>query len=222
MSGLIGRKLGMTQFFDGEGQAHAVTVVQAGPNYVTQVKTEEKDGYRAVQLGFGEGREKSSTRPALGHLAKAGVGPVRRLEEFRLAAGSGAAGDAGGNASQVEYTAGQALSPADVFAVGDRVDVIGLSKGKGFQGVVKRHGHHGYDASHGTKTHHRRPGSMGQAADPAKTFKNRALPGRTGGRQTTISNLEVVKVDADRQLVFLKGSVPGARNSYLKLRKREA
>lgn len=211
MSGLIGRKLGMTQLFDDEGRAHAVTVIQAGPNHVTQVKTVEKDGYRAVQLGFGESKEKSATKPVLGHLAKAGVGPVRRLEEFRL-------GNAGGD----EFSTGQTLSPADVFAVGDRVDVIGLSKGKGFQGVVKRHGHHGYDSSHGTKTHHRRPGSMGQAADPAKTFKNRGLPGRTGGRRTTIRNLEVIKVDADRQLVFLKGSVPGARNSVLGIRKREA
>lgn len=209
MSGLIGQKLGMTQLFDDEGRAQAVTVVKAGPNHVVQLKTEERDGYRAVQLGFGAAREKSTTKPILGHLAKAGVQPVRRLEEFRAG-------------SEVEYEPGQVLSPGDVLSVGDMVDVIGISKGKGFQGVVKRHGHHGYDASHGTKTHHRRPGSMGQAADPAKTFKNRALPGQTGGRQTTIRNLEVVKVDADRQLVFLKGSVPGARNSLLKIRKREA
>jgi large subunit ribosomal protein L3 len=209
MSGLIGQKLGMTQLFDDEGRALAVTVVKAGPNYVVQLKTEERDGYRAVQLGFGEAREKNTTKPILGHLAKAGVQPVRRLEEFRTG-------------SEVEYAPGQALSPSDVLSVGDMVDVIGISKGKGFQGVVKRHGHHGYDASHGTKTHHRRPGSMGQAADPAKTFKNRGLPGQTGGRQTTIRNLEVVKVDTDRQLVFLKGSVPGARNSLLKIRKREA
>lgn len=209
MSGLIGQKLGMTQLFDDEGRAHAVTVIKAGPNHVVQVKTEEKDGYRAVQLGFGEAREKRTTRPVLGHLAKAGVGPVRRLAEFTPEDESG-------------YELGQALSPADVFTVGDKVDVIGVSKGKGFQGVIKRHGHHGYDASHGTKTHHRRPGSMGQGADPAKTFKNRALPGRTGGRRATIQNLEVIRVDADRQLVFLKGSVPGARNSLLKLRKCEA
>lgn len=208
MAGLIGQKLGMTQLFDEAGRAHAVTVIKAGPNHVTQVKTEETDGYSAVQLGFGEAREKRTTKPVLGHLAKAGVGPVRRLAEFEPD------GD-------VEYSPGQTLSPADVFAVGDKVDVIGVSKGKGFQGVVRRHGHHGYDASHGTKTHHRRPGSMGQAADPAKTFKNRVLPGHMGNRRTTISNLEVVRVDADRQLVFLKGSVPGARNSYLRLRKRE-
>ena len=201
MAGLIGKKIGMTQVFDDEGRAFAVTVIQAGPNWVTQVKTEERDGYRAVQLGFGDAREKHVTKPVLGHLAAAGVKPVKRLEEFRIADSDG------------ELQPGAELSPADVLAPGDRVDVVGVSKGKGFQGVVKRHGHHGFDASHGTKTHHRRPGSMGQAADPAKTFKNRALPGQTGNRRTTIRNLEVLKVDADQKLVFLKGSVPGARNA---------
>ena len=210
MAGLIGKKIGMTQVFDDEGRAFAVTVIQAGPNWVTQVKTEERDGYRAVQLGFGDAREKHVTKPVLGHLAAAGVKPVRRLEEFRVADSDG------------ELQPGAELSPADVLAPGDRVDVVGVSKGKGFQGVVKRHGHHGFDASHGTKTHHRRPGSMGQAADPAKTFKNRALPGQTGNRRTTIRNLEVLKVDADQKLVFLKGSVPGARNAILKIRKRGA
>lgn len=209
MAGLIGKKIGMTQVFDDEGQAHAVTVILAGPNVVTQVKTEEIDGYRAVQLGFGEAKEKHLTKPELGHLAKAGTGPVRELREFRVDEDTG-------------FEAGQELSPADVLAPGDKVDVVGVSKGKGFQGVVKRHGHHGFDASHGTKTHHRRPGSMGQAADPAKTFKNRKLPGQMGNRRTTIQNLEVIKVDAERQLVFLKGSVPGARNSLLSIRKRSA
>lgn len=210
MAGLIGKKIGMTQVFDDEGRAFAVTVIKAGPNYVTQVKTDERDGYRAVQLGFEEAREKHVTKPVLGHLAAAGVKPVRRLEEFLV-------GDSDG-----ELEPGAELSPADVLAPGDRVDVVGVSKGKGFQGVVKRHGHHGFDASHGTKTHHRRPGSMGQAADPAKTFKNRKLPGQTGNRRTTIRNLEVLKVDADQQLVFLKGSVPGARNAILRISKRGA
>lgn len=209
MAGLIGKKIGMTQVFDDEGQAHAVTVILAGPNVVTQVKTEEIDGYRAVQLGFGEAKEKHLTKPELGHLAKAGTAPVRELREFRVDEDPG-------------FEAGQELSPADVLAPGDKVDVVGVSKGKGFQGVVKRHGHHGFDASHGTKTHHRRPGSMGQAADPAKTFKNRKLPGQMGNRRTTIQNLEVIKVDAEQQLVFLKGSVPGARNSLLSIRKRSA
>lgn len=210
MAGLIGKKIGMTQVFDDEGRAFAVTVIKAGPNYVTQVKTEERDGYRAVQLGFEEAREKHVTKPVLGHLAAAGVKPVRRLEEFLVGDSDGA------------LEPGAELSPADVLAPGDRVDVVGVSKGKGFQGVVKRHGHHGFDASHGTKTHHRRPGSMGQAADPAKTFKNRKLPGQTGNRRTTIRNLEVLKVDADQQLVFLKGSVPGARNAILRISKRGA
>ena len=210
MAGLIGKKIGMTQVFDDEGRAFAVTVIKAGPNYVTQVKTDERDGYRAVQLGFEEAREKHVTKPVLGHLAAAGVKPLRRLEEFLV-------GDSDG-----ELEPGAELSPADVLAPGDRVDVVGVSKGKGFQGVVKRHGHHGFDASHGTKTHHRRPGSMGQAADPAKTFKNRKLPGQTGNRRTTIRNLEVLKVDADQQLVFLKGSVPGARNAILRISKRGA
>jgi large subunit ribosomal protein L3 len=211
MAGLIGKKIGMTQVFDDEGRAFAVTVIKAGPNYVTQVKTEERDGYMAVQLGFGVTNEKHVTKPVLGHLAVAGVQPVRRLEEFRTS---------GESAEELEP--GTALSPADVLAPGDRVDVVGVSKGKGFQGVIKRHGHHGFDASHGTKTHHRRPGSMGQAADPAKTFKNRALPGQTGNRRTTVRNLEVFKVDADQHLVFLKGSVPGARNALLRISKRGA
>lgn len=209
MAGLIGKKIGMTQIFDDEGRALAVTVVLAGPNFVAQVKTEESDGYRAVQLGFGESNEKHTTKPVLGHLAKAGLKPLRELREFRTGDGEG-------------YETGQELSPAEVLAPGDRVDVVGVSKGKGFQGVMKRHGHHGFDASHGTKTHHRRPGSMGQAADPAKTFKNRKLPGQTGNHRTTIRNLEVVKVDAEQQLVFLRGSVPGARNSLLSIRKRSA
>ena len=209
MAGLIGKKIGMTQVFDDEGRAFAVTVIKAGPNHVTQLKTVERDGYRAVQLGFGEAKEKHVTKPVLGHLAKAGVGPVRRLVEFEVA-------------EDASFEAGQALSPADVLAPGDRVDVVGVSKGKGFQGVVKRHGHHGYDASHGTKTHHRRPGSMGSAAFPSRSLKNRKLPGQTGGRRTTVRNLEVLKVDAEQQLVWVKGSVPGARNSVLQLRKREA
>ena len=206
MAGLIGKKLGMTQVFGEDGRAFAVTVIKAGPNHVTQLKTVERDGYRAVQVGFDEAPERRLTKPVLGHLAKAGVGPVRRLSEFS-------------HAEDATLEAGQTLSPADVFAPGDFVDVIGITKGKGFQGVVKRHGHHGYDSSHGTKTHHRRPGSMGQAADPARTFKNRVLPGQTGNRRATIRNLEVVKVDAERQLLWLKGAIPGARNSYVRIRK---
>jgi large subunit ribosomal protein L3 len=206
MAGLIGKKLGMTQVFGEDGRAFAVTVIKAGPNHVTQLKTVERDGYRAVQVGFDEAPERRLTKPVLGHLAKAGVGPVRRLSEFSPA-------------EDATLEAGQTLSPADVFAPGDFVDVIGITKGKGFQGVVKRHGHHGYDSSHGTKTHHRRPGSMGQAADPARTFKNRVLPGQTGNRRATIRNLEVVKVDAERQLLWLKGAIPGARNSYVRIRK---
>jgi large subunit ribosomal protein L3 len=209
MAGLIGKKIGMTQVFDDEGRAFAVTVIKAGPNHVTQIKTLERDGYRAVQLGFGETKEKHVTKPELGHLAAAGVKPVRHLQEFLASSDPGEG-----------IEPGKALSPADVLAPGDRVDVVGVSKGKGFQGVIKRHGHHGFDASHGTKTHHRRPGSMGQAADPAKTFKNRKLPGQTGNHRTTIRNLEVVKVDADQQLVFIKGSVPGGRNTLLRISKR--
>ncbi|MGH7571799.1 MAG: 50S ribosomal protein L3 [Gemmatimonadota bacterium] len=209
MAGLIGKKLGMTQAFDDEGHAYAVTVIKAGPNYVTQLKTADGDGYLAVQLGFDDTTEKHVTKPVLGHLAKAGVGPVRRLVEFSVS-------------EEVPYETGQALSPADVLSPGDRVDVVGVSKGKGFQGVVKRHGHHGYDASHGTKTHHRRPGSMGSAAFPSRSLKNRKLPGQMGGRRTTIRNLEVLKVDAEQQLVWIKGSVPGARNTVLQLRKRGA
>jgi len=207
MVGLIGQKLGMTQVFDEDGRAHAVTVIKAGPNHVAQIKTSETDGYCAVQVGYGERSEKRVSKPELGHLSKNGLKPVLRLEEFRLD-------------EQPDYTAGQPLSPEEVLSPGDRVDVVGVSKGKGFQGVMKRHGHHGFDATHGTKTHHRKPGSIGQASYPAKTFKNRALPGQTGGMRTTIKNLEVVKVDADRMLVFVRGSVPGARNSFLRIQKR--
>ncbi len=207
MVGLIGQKLGMTQVFDDDGRAHAVTVIKAGPNYVAQIKTPETDGYCAVQVGYGERSEKRVSKPELGHLSKNGLKPVLRLEEFRFE-------------EQPGYAAGQQLPPEEVFSPGDRVDIIGVSKGKGFQGVMKRHGHHGFDATHGTKTHHRRPGSMGQAAYPAKTFKNRALPGQTGGRRTTIKNLEVLKVDPERMLVFVRGSVPGARNSFLRIQKR--
>src|SRR5687768_2903486 len=135
MAGLIGKKIGMTQVFGEDGRAFAVTVIKAGPNHVTQLKTVERDGYRAVQVGFDEAPERRLTKPVLGHLAKAGVGPVRRLSEFSLA-------------EDATLEAGQTLSPADVFAPGDFVDVIGITKGKGFQGVVKRHGHHGYDSSH--------------------------------------------------------------------------
>lgn len=211
MNGLIGQKLGMTQMFDDEGRALAVTVIKAGPNVVTQVKSVERDGYQAVQVGFGAARAKNVTKPVLGHLVKAGVEPVRRLEEFRV-----------DDDQEVALELGQQVPLEEVLTPGDKVDVVGVSKGKGFQGVVKRHGHHGFDATHGTKTHHRRPGSMGQAAYPARTFKNRALPGQMGGRRTTVRNLEVVKVDPDQHLVFLKGSVPGSRNSLLRIRKRSA
>lgn len=201
MAGLIGKKIGMTRVFDTEGTAVPVTVVEAGPCPVFQVKTEETDGYRALQIGFGRRKEKHATRPEIGHAAKAGVEEAPRiLREFRIGADD-------------EYEPGQELT-VEVFEVGDKVNVVGTSKGRGFQGVVKRHGFAGRPASHGHPMS-RTPGSMGPGTDPSRVIKGKKLPGRMGGTRTTVRNLEVVKVDAERNLLFIKGGVPGVRNSYL-------
>jgi large subunit ribosomal protein L3 len=201
MAGLIGRKIGMTRVFDGEGRAVPVTVVQAGPCPVVQVKTEERDGYRAIQLGFGRKKEIRSTRPELGHAAQVGLDYAPRvLREFRIS-------------GEESFEPGQEVR-VDLFQEGDRVKVTGTSKGRGFQGVVKRYGFAGRPASHGHPMS-RNPGSVGPGTDPSRVIKGKKLPGRMGGTRTTVRNLEVVRVDAERNLLFVKGALPGTRNSYV-------
>ena len=201
MSGLIGQKIGMTRIFDDEGRAVPVTVVQAGPCPVVRLRTEETDGYSAVQLGFGRKKESRSSKAELGHAASVGLDYAPRvLREFRTV------GDA-------EVEEGSELT-VELFDVGDRVKIVGTSKGRGFQGVVKRYGFAGRPASHGHPMS-RTPGSMGPGTDPSRVIKGKRLPGQMGAKRQTIRNLEVVKVDPERNLLFLKGGVPGARNSYL-------
>jgi large subunit ribosomal protein L3 len=202
--GLLGAKLGMTQIFDQNARAVPVTVIQAGPCTVTQVKSPERDGYAAVQLAFGDIRPKRVTKPRAGHFAKAGVEPRRHLVELRT-------DDA------ADYTLGQTLA-ADVFAEGDRLDVVGVSKGKGFAGVMKRHGFKGLGASHGTERKHRSPGSVGACATPARIFKGMRMAGHMGHQRVTVLNLEVVKVDPERNLLLVKGAVPGPKRGLVMLR----
>ena len=201
MPGLIGRKLGMTRVFAEDGPAAPVTVLMAGPCTVLQVKTEETDGYEAVQIGFGGKKLKRSTRGELGHAAKAGLEAAPRLiREF--APDPGAA-----------YERGQELT-VELFSEGERVSVTGVTKGKGFQGVVRRHGFRGRPSSHGHPMS-RNPGSLGPGTDPSRVIKGKKLPGRMGGARRTIRNLKVVRVDAERDLLYVRGGVPGARNSYV-------
>ena len=201
MAGLIGKKIGMTRVFDDEGVQVPVTVVEAGPCPVVQVKTEETDGYRAVQLGFGAKKEKRATKPELGHAARAGLETAPRvLREF----------DLGGD---VEIEPGQELT-VEQFEAGQLVKVTGTSKGRGFQGVVKRHGFAGRPGSHGHPMS-RTGGSVGPGTDPSRVIKGRKMPGQMGNARTTIRNLEIVKVDPERNLLFIKGGVPGHRNAYV-------
>ncbi len=201
MAGLIGKKIGMTRVFDDEGVQVPVTVIEAGPCPVVQIKTEETDGYRAVQLGFGARKEKRARRPELGHAAKAGLEVAPRvLREFDL-------GD------DEELEPGQELT-VEVFEAGQIVKVTGTSKGKGFQGVVKRHGFAGRPGSHGHPMS-RTGGSIGPGTDPSRVIKGRKMPGQMGNARTTIRNLEIVRVDPERNLLFIKGGVPGHRNSYV-------
>ena len=200
---LIGKKLGMTQIFDENGTVIPVTVLEAGPCVVAQVKTLENDGYEAVQLGFGEVKEKKLNKPEKGHFAKAKVAAKKHLREFRLDSIEG-------------IKVGDELK-ADVFAEGEKIDVQGTSKGKGFQGVIKRHGQHRGPMGHGSM-YHRRPGSMGATSTPGRVFKGKKLPGHMGRVTVTIQNLDVVKVDLDKNVILVKGSVPGAKGSILKIK----
>lgn len=201
MPGIIGKKIGMTRVFDDEGTAVPVTVVEAGPCPVVQVKTEERDGYRAVQLGFGQKKEKRTRRPEAGHAAKAGleVAPAV-LREFAVS-------------DEDELEEGAQVT-VEIFSSGDRVKVVGTSKGRGFQGVVKRHGFAGRPASHGHPMS-RTPGSMGPGTDPSRVIKGKKLPGQMGSTRTTVRNLEIMKVDPERNLLFVKGGLPGTRHSYV-------
>lgn len=204
MKGIIGKKLGMTRIFMEDGTAVPVTVVEAGPCVVTRVKTRETDGYEAVQLGFGRARRKSLTKPVEGQFKAAGVAPKRRLVEFRID-------------DPASYQVGQEIA-VDIFEAGEIVDVTGWSKGRGFQGNVKRHGQSDPRATHGNRSH-RAPGSIGQSATPARVWKGRKLPGRMGGRRVTVKKLSVVEVDGERNILLIKGAVPGADNGLVLVRK---
>jgi len=205
MEGILGRKLGMTQIFAEDGAMIPVTILKAGPCLVVQLKTEAKDGYGAAQIGLVEDRPpRHVPQPLSGHFSRAGVTPMRRLEEFAVS------GD-------------DELSPGDEIRVGifqedDYVDVSGTSKGKGFQGVIKRHGFSGGRATHGSMFH-RAPGSVGQASDPSRVFPGQRLPGRMGGKRVTTKNLRVVKIDEEKNLLYVKGAVPGSRNGYVAIRR---
>ena len=201
--GLIGKKVGMTQIFDEAGKVIPVTAIEAGPCVVAQVKTEETDGYTAIQLGFGDAKESKLNRPEKGHFSKVNVTPKKHLREFRVD-------------SVEEVKVGDELK-ADVFAEGDKIDIQGTSKGKGFQGVIKRHGQSRGPMGHGSM-YHRRPGSMGPTSTPGRVFKGKKLPGHMGVQTVTIQNLEVVKVDLDKNVILVKGSVPGAKGAILKLK----
>ena len=202
----ICRKIGMTQLFTESGECIPVTVLEAGPNRVVQLKTEEKDGYSAVQIGYGERRPSRTPKPERGHFEKAGVAPQRVLRESRLPA-----------AEAAQYEVGQEIK-ADIFSEGQRVDVIGTSKGKGTAGVVKRHGMAIKRKTHGTHEAFRHAGSIGAGAYPGKVFKGHRMPGRMGNARVSAVNLEVVRVDAERGLLFLRGGVPGHPNAFLRVR----
>lgn len=203
MSGILGKKIGMTQIYREDGEAVPVTVVEAGPCLVVQRKTEDTDGYEAVQVGRVEKSTPKVNRPLKGHFDKAGVAAMRDLVEFRVDAAS-------------EWQAGDEIK-AGIFAENDYVDVVGTSKGKGFQGVVKRYGFGGGKATHGSMFH-RAPGSIGQSAFPSRVFPGVRLPGHTGDERVTVKNLQVVKVDEESNLIYLKGAVPGGRNASVALK----
>jgi len=205
VTALLGKKLGMTRIFTEDGRWIPVTVLEAGPCTVTQVKTKERDGYEAVQLGFDDAKKSRLTKAALGHQAKAGDAAKRRLSEVAPAPGS-------------ELKPGDEVR-VDIFSVGEHVDIAGTSKGKGFAGVQKRHRFKGGPGAHGSNFH-RAPGSIGQSADPSKVVKGKRLPGHMGNVRRTVQNLEVVKVDAEKNLLVVRGAVPGANGGYVEVKKR--
>ena len=200
---ILGKKVGMTQIFDETGKVIPVTVIEAGPCTVAQVKTVETDGYDAIQLGFVDVKESKLNKPEAGHFAKAKLSPKKHLREFRL--------------TDASYNVGDEIK-ADVFAAGEMVDIQGKTKGKGFQGVIKRHGQSRGPMGHGSM-YHRRPGSMGSTSTPGRVFKGKKLPGHMGVQTVTIQNLDVVRVDMDKNVVLVKGSVPGPKGAILKIKK---
>ena len=203
MPGLIGKKIGMTSLFDENGKNLPCTVLELEPNVVTQLKTTEKDGYEAVQLGYQTKSEKQVSSALQGHFKKAGVKPQSKLVEIDTLDKEGG------------VSVGDSLSVSDVFSEGEFVDVAGVSKGKGFQGVVKRYGFSGSERTHGQQSMLRAPGSVGGSSDPSRIFKGMRMAGRTGGKRTSIENLKVIKIDADKNILVLKGSVPGPKNSLV-------
>jgi len=207
VSGILGKKIGMTSVFDDHGQMIPCTVIEAGPCYVTQIKTKDKDGYDAIQLGYDEIKERLVNKPMKGHFKRGGVKPVRLLSEFR-------------NFNGLQLELGQEVK-VDLFHQGDVVDVTGRSKGRGFQGVVKRHHFGGVGmATHGQSDRVRAPGSIGASSYPSRVLKGMRMSGRMGGERVTVKNLKVVKVIADSNILIVKGSVPGAINSYLEIVKQ--
>lgn len=207
MNGLIGKKIGMTSIFDESGKNISVTVIEATPNVVTQVKTEDSDGYSALQLGYGSAKEKNTTKQMLGHLAKAGADPVKKIVEFRN--------------SNLNKALGDTVTLEELFVEGELVTAIGTSKGKGFQGVVKRHGFAGVgDATHGQHNRLRAPGSIGAASYPAKVFKGMRMAGRTGGDRIKVKGLKVIKIMPEQNVILLKGAVPGHKGSLVIIEKR--
>ena len=202
--GLLGTKLGMTQVWDEQNKLVPVTVVQVGTNVVTQIRSQEVDGYTAVQIAYGQIDPRKVNKPAAGHFDKAGVTPRRHLTEVRTA-------------DAAEYTPGQELA-VDIFEAGQYVDVVGTSKGKGFAGVMKRHNFKGVSASHGSHRNHRKPGSIGASSTPSRVFKGMRMAGRMGGERVTVLNLTVHAVDAEKGLLLVKGAVPGARGRIVYVR----
>ncbi len=206
MSGIIGKKVGMTSVYDTVGNYVPCTVIEAGPCVITQIKTVETDGYKAVQLAFDDKKEKSTTKPLLGHFKKAGVSPKRKLVEFK--------------GFENELSLGQSLAAQDIFVEGDFVDVVGTAKGRGFQGVVKRHGFGGVGGqTHGQHNRARHAGSIGACSFPARVFKGTRMAGRMGNNRVKIQNLQILKVYPEHNLLVVSGSVPGSKNSYVLIEK---
>ena len=206
MGGLLGRKIRMTQIFDENGKVQPVTVIAAGPCFVTQVKTKESDGYEAIQVGFENMKEKHLKKPLAGHFKKAGVAPQKFVREFSVTAGE-------------ELKVGDELN-VGMFTAGERIDLVGTSKGRGFQGVMKRHGFGGANITHGQSDRQRAPGSLGQSSDPSRVFKGIRMAGRMGSDRITITSARVVKIDAEKNLLFVSGSVPGTTDSLVEIKKK--
>ncbi len=207
MNGLIGKKIGMTSIYDDKGKYVACTVIEAGPNIVTQVKTDDSDGYTALQLGFGEAKEKNTTAQLKGHFSKANTSPKRKIAEFRN--------------STLQKSIGEQITVDEVFKPGDMVHAVGTSKGKGFQGVVKRHGFGGVgELTHGQHDRQRAPGSVGSSSFPSKVFKGIRMAGRTGGVRVKMKNLKVIKVFGDKNLLVVQGAIPGHTGSFVIIEKK--